>query len=446
MLPDDDIIAAIATAPGRGGIGIVRVSGKSLVDFVTALLGVLPKHRFAHYSHFCDASGAVIDHGLALYFRSPASYTGQDVLEIQGHGGPVVVRLILNRCLELGARLAEPGEFTRRAFLNGKLDLVQAEAVVDLIDASSESAARSAMRSLSGRFSEAVHKLVNDLIELRMFCESAIDFPEEELESLSVARVDARLTKLQNDLSHLLRKAEQGSLLRSGCQVVLVGDPNAGKSSLLNHLVGDERAIVTDIAGTTRDVLREQITLDGVTFHLVDTAGLRSSEDPVEKIGIDRSRAEAEKADVLLVISDCRLPLSADVKAVVTKFSAPQRTLFVRNKSDLLVGDPLPIDSAFGSSILISAKTTAGFDDLKNILLAMVGGLSLAEDVFSARERHLIALRNSQRLLIDAELEIAPELKAECFRLAQAQLSLITGEFTSDDLLGEIFSRFCIGK
>ena len=435
-------IAAVATPPGRGGIGIVRVSGPRLAVFAERLLGRAPAPRQAMRATFRDTAGAVIDDGLALYFSAPHSYTGEDVLELQGHGGPVVTQLVLRRCLELGARLAEPGEFTRRAFLNDKLDLAQAEAVADLIEASTEVAARCAVRSLQGEFSAAVRTLVDQLIELRMLVEATLDFPEEELDPLDRADARGRLDRLRAALADTLDRAKQGSLLRSGLHIVLAGQPNVGKSSLLNRLAGEELAIVTPVPGTTRDTVRQAIQIDGVPLHLVDTAGLRETEDELERLGIARTWNAIERADVIVLIVDARTGVTAADEAIVAKLPAGLPRMVVHNKIDLAELAPRAIDDA----VYLSAKTGAGIDLLRRLLLDRAGWHSGEESLFIARERHLVALRVAAGHLTAAGETRVAELLAEELRLAQRALDAISGTFTADDLLGEIFSRFCIGK
>lgn len=387
----------------------------------------------------------MIDEGLLLHFAAPASFTGEDVLELQGHGGPVVMQLLLERCLQLGARLAEPGEFTRRAFLNGKLDLAQAEGVADLIEASTAAAARSAVRSLSGKFSEEVHRVVDGLIDLRMLVEATLDFPEEEIDFLERARAMPRLAAVQSDLEGLLDRARQGALLRSGLNVVLVGEPNVGKSSLLNQLAGEERAIVTEIAGTTRDALRETIQIEGIPLHIIDTAGLRETSDTVERIGIERTWREIERADVILRLVDARgAAVAGDIDA---RLPAHVERVTVINKIDLS-GEGAGRSERDGSvSLRLSARSGQGVDLLRNELLRIAGWHAHGEDVILARERHLQALREALAHVVAAGGQLgALELFAEELRLAQERLAEITGEFSADDLLGVIFSRFCIGK
>ncbi len=443
-----EAIAAIATAPGRGGIGVVRISGPSLFVFARSIGGVEPKPRHAHFVRFRSADGGVIDEGLLLHFPAPHSFTGEDVIELQGHGGPVVMEMLLARCLELGARLAEPGEFTRRAFLNERLDLAQAEAVADLIEASSAAAARSALRSLSGVFSTEVEAIRDQLIELRMLVEATLDFPEEELDFLEAAGLFPRIDALRSALASILDRAKQGSLMRRGLSVVLVGQPNVGKSSLLNQLAGEERAIVTEHAGTTRDALREMIHLQGIPLHVIDTAGLRRTEDVVERIGIERAWQEVGRADVILRLVDARVgDLDAEDAEIDRQLPADVPRLIVRNKIDL-AGEKASRRDADGTIRLgLSAKSGEGIALLKEALLQIAGWHSHGEDVFLARERHLDALRLAgEHLALAAAQSSALELLAEELKLAHDALGRITGVFTPDDLLGEIFSRFCIGK
>lgn len=446
--PRSDVIVAIATAPGRGGIGVLRVSGPHLAALAQTLTGRLPKPRLATLTSFYDAAGQPIDQGLLLYFQAPHSYTGEDVLELQGHGGPVVMQMLLARCLELGARLAEPGEFTRRAFLNEKLDLAQAEGVADLIDASTSAAARSAMRSLSGRFSQEVHAWRDRLVDLRMLVEATLDFPEEEVDFLEAARAVPRLDALVVDLRQLLAKAQQGSLLRSGLQVVLAGQPNVGKSSLLNQLSGEDRAIVTDVAGTTRDVLREQIQIEGIPLHIIDTAGLRETDDQVEKIGIARTWAEIGKADVILRLVDARVGITPADHEIDARLPAGVPVLWVFNKIDLAGESAHSGIAEQDDALWLSARDGTGMELLRARLLKIAGWQSgQDQDVFLARERHLLALREALAHVATArDCTAQLDLMAEELRLAQESVNTITGEFGADDLLGVIFSRFCIGK
>ena len=432
-----DTIAAIATPPGRGGIGVVRISGPRVPDIARALLGALPQPRHATYAVFGDARGEALDRGLALYFPAPHSHTGEAVLELQGHGGPVVLREVLAACLDAGARLAEPGEFTRRAFLEGRIDLAQAEAVADLIDAASREAARSALRSLRGEFSAAIDTLRAGIVELRALTEAMLDFPEEEVDALHRDDAQAKLARVRAALEQVLARSRQGSLLRSGVHVVIAGAPNVGKSSLLNRLAGEERAIVTPIAGTTRDALREPIQIDGVPLTLVDTAGLRAGADPIEQLGMERARREIAAADVVLMLAE-----AAGQPAPLYELPAGAASLLVFNKVDLHPGFAAP-----SGALAISARTGAGLEQLRKAILIAAGWSNAGEPVFLARERHIRALRACADHLARAASEAAHwELFAEELRIAHDQLAGITGAFTSDDLLGEIFSRFCIGK
>ncbi|WP_296753806.1 tRNA uridine-5-carboxymethylaminomethyl(34) synthesis GTPase MnmE [Thiobacillus sp.] len=437
-----DLIAAIATAPGRGGVGVVRVSGAEVASLAAAVLGRVPEARHATFARFVDGGGGVIDEGIALYFAAPHSFTGEHVLELQGHGGPAVLDLILQRCIELGARLAGPGEFTRRAYLNGKLDLAQAEAVADLIDAASAEAARSAMRSLSGAFSARIAELVEALIRLRMLVEATLDFPEEEIDFLQQADAFGRLDRIDASLAAVRAQAKQGALLREGVTVVLIGQPNVGKSSLLNQLAGFEAAIVTDIAGTTRDTVREAIQIRGVPLHIVDTAGLRDTDDPLEQLGIARTWAAVAKADVALLLVDAAHGLGEREAAILARLPEVAR-LTIHNKIDVSAEAPRAADD----EVWLSAKTGAGVELLRGKLLEAAGWQSAGEGAFMARARHLDALaRGAAHLTAARQAATQLELLAEELRLAQAALSDITGEFTADDLLGEIFSKFCIGK
>ncbi|MFZ4287696.1 tRNA uridine-5-carboxymethylaminomethyl(34) synthesis GTPase MnmE [Variovorax sp. HJSM1_2] len=451
-----DPIAAIATAPGRGAVGIVRLSGKNLQPLVTSLLGRELRPREASYLPFRDQNGQSIDQGLAIFFPAPHSYTGEDVLELQAHGGPVVLQLLLARCLEVGAergvRLAQPGEFTERAFLNDKMDLAQAEAVADLIDASTEAAARSASRSLSGAFSDEIHQLRDALIHLRMLVEATLDFPDEEIDFLRKADAHGQLSNLQTNLAAVMRRTAQGALLRDGIKVVIAGQPNAGKSSLLNALAGAELAIVTPIAGTTRDKVTQTIQIDGVPLHVIDTAGLRHSDDVVERIGIERAWAEIEAADAVLFLHDLSRSHEAEYQAADVAIAVElQQKLPVRvpvidlwNKADVS-------NAAAENGLHLSAKTGLGLEPLRRKLLEVAGWQSAQESIYTARERHVQALRGVEEHLIHASSHLTAEsyqldLLAEELRLAQNELSAVTGEFTTEDLLGTIFSSFCIGK
>jgi tRNA modification GTPase len=453
-----DTIAAIATPPGRGGIGIVRISGARLDAFIDGIVGVALAPRHATRSTFRDAAGAPIDAGLALWFPAPHSYTGEAVLELHGHGGPAVLRVVLARCAELGARLAEPGEFTRRAFLNGKLDLAQAESVADIIDAATSTAARAAARSLTGEFSREVNAIVEALTELRMYTEATLDFPDEDIEFLRAGDAAGRLAALRERLERLLARARTGALLREGLTVVLIGRPNVGKSSLLNRLVRDDAAIVTPIAGTTRDTVERQVELSGVPLTIVDTAGLRETGDAVEQIGIARAWAAVERADLALLLVDARA--AADLldpadRALLARLPPALPRLVVHNKSDLIEAaprvEPGRETEPTRAHVWLSALTGAGVDLLEREMHTVTGAERAGEDAFMARARHVVALRDAARNLDAAAAHLAApatpiELFAEELRWAQQALASITGEFTADDLLGAIFSRFCIGK
>ena len=444
--PRPDTIAAIATAPGRGGIGVVRVSGRELLPLAERLTGKTPAPRTATLAGFRAENGETIDTGLLLYFPAPHSFTGDDVLEVHGHGGTVVLNLLLARCLDLGARLAEPGEFTRRAFLNGKLDLAQAEAVIDLIDASTTAAARSAARSLQGEFSNEIRALLDRLVELRMLVEATLDFPDEEIDFLNAADAFGRLDDLLATLARITDRAQQGRLLQSGLQVVLAGQPNVGKSSLLNCLAGDELAIVTPVAGTTRDVVRGTLQIEGIPLHVIDTAGLRDTGDEIERIGIARTWQEIEKADVVLLLVDARQGVGEADEAILTRLPAGPARIVVHNKIDLAGRHAERHEGRDGVRIHLSARSGEGIDLLRKELLH-VAGWHPTEHVFIARERHLRALAETLGHLQAAQTQVSQlELLAEELRMAQKSLGEITGEFSADDLLGEIFGRFCIGK
>ena len=463
-------IVAIATAPGRGAVGIVRISGKDVTPIISAICGRLLLPRQATYLPFCDAHAQVIDQGLAIHFPAPHSYTGEDVLELQAHGGPVVLQLLLARCLEAAAvinpatdkawlpqlRVAQPGEFTERAFLNDKIDLAQAEAIADLIDASTETAARSAARSMSGEFSLAINTLLEQLVQLRILVEATLDFPEEDIDFLQQADAHGQLLRLQKTLATVLLRASQGVILREGIKVVIAGQPNAGKSSLLNALAGAELAIVTPIAGTTRDKVTQLIQIEGIPLHVVDTAGLREALDEVEKIGVERAWAEIQSADAVLFLHDLTQQDAVQYRAADVHIQQtlsqklPQKTavIDVWNKSDM--ASPAALEK-LGNGVVISAKTGAGLQTLREQLLQVVGWQSAPEGVFMARERHMLALHCVAEQLTRALDQLgssvpALDLLAEDLRQAQLHLSQITGQFTADDLLGEIFSRFCIGK
>jgi len=439
-------IAAIATPAGRGGIGIVRISGGELGALAAALSGKQPAPRRAVVADFKAADGSVIDRGLLLHFPAPHSFTGEDVLELHAHGGPVVVHMLLGRCLELGARMAEPGEFTRRAFLNGKIDLAQAEAVIDLIDAETQAAARSAVRSLQGEFSREIQGLLDELIALRVLVEATLDFPDEEIDFLTAGDALGRLARLDERLRRVFSRARQGRLLRGGLQVVLVGQPNVGKSSLLNRLAGDELAIVTPHPGTTRDLVRGTLHVEGIPLHVIDTAGLRETSDQVEKIGIERSWRELERADVVVHLVDANFGVGEEDRAIADRLPVGPARITVENKIDLAQRPAARGETGSGVLIALSAKTGEGIELLRHELLNLAGWQP-AEGVFTARERHLSALNETVTHLAEARaLSNRLELFAEELRLAQSALATITGGFSSDELLGEIFSRFCIGK
>ncbi len=441
--PARDTIVAVATAPGRAGIGVVRVSGPAARAVVHGVTGAELAPRQASYRAFCAADGGLIDQGIAVFYRAPHSYTGEDVLELQGHGGDAVLQLLLQRCVALGCRLAEPGEFSKRAFLNNKLDLAQAEAVADLIDAASAQAAKSAIRSLSGEFSAKIAEMTNALVELRMFVEASLDFPEEDIEFVRSHDVAGKLKRINAAMKLVLAQAKQGVLLRSGLRVVILGEPNVGKSSLLNRLAGEDLAIVTAMPGTTRDSLRQHITIEGVPIHIVDTAGLRESSDEVERIGIERTHGEAAKADLGLLVRDAARLNEDRADKVRRSLPAELALIEVINKIDLL-GD---LDFLTTPALAVSAKTGAGVADLGRAILEHAGWRAGAEHALMARERHVQALVRAHTHVETAKNRISNlELLAEELRLAQRELGSITGEFTADDLLGEIFSRFCIGK
>ncbi|MCL1051160.1 tRNA uridine-5-carboxymethylaminomethyl(34) synthesis GTPase MnmE [Shewanella abyssi] len=450
-----DTIVAQATAPGRGGVGIIRVSGDLASNVAMAVIGRIPKTRYADYCDFKSDKGEVIDQGIALYFKGPNSFTGEDVLELQGHGGQIVLDMLIKRVMETeGLRIAKPGEFSEQAFMNDKLDLTQAEAIADLIDATSEQAAKSALNSLQGEFSTQVHELVEQVTNLRLYVEAAIDFPDEEVDFLSDGKISGSLNRIITQLTTVKASAKQGSIIREGMKVVIAGRPNAGKSSLLNALAGKESAIVTEIAGTTRDVLREHIHLDGMPLHIIDTAGLRDTADTVEKIGIERAWDEITSADQVLFMVDGTTTTAVDPHEIWPDFidRLPKNLgiTVVRNKADL-TGEILDITEEAGHPVhRISAKTGLGIAALQQHLKSLMGYQSNLEGGFIARRRHLEALDlASSHLDIGKEqLEVyqAGELLAEELRMAQLALSEITGKFTSDDLLGKIFSSFCIGK
>ena len=441
-----DIIAAVATPQGRGGIGIVRLSGPNLLPLAETITGRSISQRQAHYASFLNDQGQVIDQGIVLYFPAPHSYTGEDVLELQGHGGIAMPQLVMQRCLELGARIAQPGEFTQRAFLNGKLDLAQAESVADLIDATTSQAARSAMRSLKGDFSKAIHELVDALIKLRVLVEAMLDFPEEEIDTLDTENRSHSLAEISRELEKILALAQQGSLLREGAHIVLIGQPNVGKSSLLNRLSGEEVALVSDVPGTTRDVIRQAIQINGVPLHIVDTAGLRESQDRVEQMGMERTHHAMQKADVILLLAEAGDHLAPDDEQILARMPPDIPRLNIFNKTDLSGQRARIEEGEGGCRIFLSAKTGDGVDLLYDKLLELIGWHQEA-GVFMARERHVHALLDARSHIRRAtEMAAQAELLAEELRLAQESLNSITGEFTPDDLLGEIFTSFCIGK
>ncbi len=446
-MPTADTIAAVATAYGRAGIGVVRISGPATQQLSVALIGKVPAERRATLSAFRDAGGEVIDRGIALYFPAPRSYTGEDVLEIQVHGGVALLRMLLRRCVELGARVAEPGEFTKRAFLNDKIDLAQAESVADLIDASSADAVRSAQRSLGGDFSRRIAAIRDQLIEVRALFEAALDFPEEEVELIDRYGVQEKLVSLRDAISTLSESATQGNLLREGVQVVLTGAPNVGKSSLMNRLAEEEVAIVTELPGTTRDVLRRELVVSGLPVHVIDTAGLRDSDDPVERIGVERSLRQIGQADIVLEVREVLNPASAGRGEAPLPIGEGAYKIIVINKIDLSSEVPRRSVEEGCETVWLSAKTGAGLDHLRQALLRAGGREATDEVPFMARERHIACLRRALDRVDRARDEIARlELCAEELRLAQRDMGEIIGEFSADDLLGEIFSRFCIGK
>ena len=442
-----DTIAAIATANGAGGIGVVRVSGPLSHDIAGHILGICPAPRSAAYLPFLDTNQQLIDRGIAIFYANPQSYTGEDVLELQAHGGTALLQILLARCLSLGARQALPGEFTRRAYLNDKIDLAQAEAVADVINASTEEAARSAMRSLSGEFSGSINQVLDKLINLRLFVEAGLDFPEEEIDFISQGNVAKKLDAITADLKDVFTKAKQGSLLREGIQVVLIGQPNVGKSSLLNKLAGEDVAIVTAIAGTTRDTIKSTIQINGVPLHIIDTAGLRETDDEVEKYGIARTFRALETAHIALLIVDAVTGITEKEKSIVDRLPQEIAKIWVHNKIDVTQEHASLSEVGNETHIYLSAKTGLGLDILQTHLLKLAGYQTVGEGVYMARSRHLDALSKVALHLISAANTIkSAELMAEELRLAQLSLSSITGEFTPDDLLGEIFSKFCIGK
>ena len=461
---ETDTICAIATPVGRSGIGIVRLSGQDVAKACEEILGFLPSPRYAHYCDFLDADQTVIDQGVAIYYQTPDSFTGEDILELQGHGGVYVLNAVLERVLLLDIRLAGPGEFSERAFLNDKIDLLQAEAIADLIDANSKQAVQSAMRTLRGQFSEVVHHLVTMLTTIRVSVEAAIDFSDEDIDLMADAKVEESIEETLNQISGVYAQAQQGALLKDGLQVVITGIPNAGKSSLLNALSGIDSAIVTDIPGTTRDLLKEEISIDGMPIHIIDTAGLRTSDNIVEIEGVKRTHGAIETADQILLVFDCTAP-EQDVDKVLQPLNLAEksadsiesiltRCTLIYNKIDLLDNAPSKDTILYKnkelSKIHLSAKQGTGIGMLRDHLKTCAGFRPTEETAFVARERHLAELKKAEKLIKNSLLQLSKgshlELVAEDLRLAQNHLSTITGEFTSDDLLGEIFSSFCIGK
>ncbi|PCH62517.1 MAG: tRNA uridine-5-carboxymethylaminomethyl(34) synthesis GTPase MnmE [SAR86 cluster bacterium] len=465
-----DTICAIATSPGRGGVGIVRVSGPLCITIAQKMLGFTPTPRHAHFSDFLDSKGQVIDQGIALFFAAPNSFTGEDIFELQAHGGYFVLNSLLKELLAQGARLAAPGEFSERAFLNGKMDLLQAEAIADLIDASSEQASRSAMRTLQGQFSKLINQVVQEITAVRVNIEAAIDFSDEDIDFISDLKVAQALDTIIATTDAIAQQANQGSLLREGINVVIAGKPNAGKSSLLNALSGNDTAIVTDVPGTTRDILSEQINIDGMPVHIIDTAGLRKTQDVVELEGVKRAHRAIQQADQILLIIDSsqntqtRQLIDQHIQLLELETASDNKITVVFNKCDLINKEPVitPAEQVNGDIVSdtlplsphkilsLSARTGKGMDELRQHLKDCIGFNASTEGAFLARERHLQSLSSARTLLLNAQsqlsIEAPVELIAEDLRLSQKYLGEITGEFTSDDLLGEIFSNFCVGK
>ncbi|QRN41317.1 MAG: tRNA uridine-5-carboxymethylaminomethyl(34) synthesis GTPase MnmE [Neisseriaceae bacterium] len=449
FISEQDTIAAIATAPGKGGVGIIRISGKNLQTLAKHISKINEiKPRYAYFTPFYNNNNEIIDTGILLYFKAPNSFTGDDIIEIQAHGGTIVLQLLLNRCIELGARLALPGEFTKRAFLNEKIDLIQAESIADLIGANSESAAKMATRSLQGQFSHYIEIIKQEIIDIRTLVEGSLDFPEEDINFLQDAQIKNRLAKIETNLNNILITAKQGSILREGITLVLIGAPNVGKSSLLNVLAENEIAIVTDIAGTTRDVIKEEIILEGITIHLMDTAGLRETDDIIENIGIEKSYHSLNIADVALIIIDPREGINHKTQQILDKLPKQIKKIYIYNKIDLI--NELPKVTYINDKdplIKISAKKNLGIDLLKKEILNQIGYIGEDNSLFLARTRHVEALRKVQQQITFAiETYFYLDLLAEHLSNAQFHLNEITGEYTSDDLLGNIFSQFCIGK
>ncbi|RTL12454.1 MAG: tRNA uridine-5-carboxymethylaminomethyl(34) synthesis GTPase MnmE [Neisseriaceae bacterium] len=443
-----DNIVAIASGSGQAGVGVIRISGNNLVELALALTRKQNlKPRFAHYGEFVDANGEIIDSGLIIWFDAPRSFTGEDVLELQGHGSPVVLNMLLKRCLALGCRLAEAGEFTKRAYLNGKLDLVQAESIADLIHAESEATAKGALKSLKGEFSRHIDVINEQLINLRMFVEATLDFPEEDIEFIANAKIQQKLELLREQIYQLLSSTQQGVILNNGANIVIIGRPNVGKSSLLNALANEEVAIVTSIAGTTRDIVRQKIIIDGVPFNIIDTAGIRETQDVVEQIGIERAISAVKEADLALVLIDDSIGMSDEDCQILDKLPAELPRIFVHNKIDLSAGIASITENESGTQVYISAKLNLGINLLRQKLLSLIGWENSASDVFLARTRHLDAMRLTVAHIDNAFSNWQSlEILAEELRYSHTALSSITGEFSADDLLGEIFSKFCIGK
>ena len=450
MLNGSNTIAAISTAPGAGGIGVVRVSGPLALEIGQKISGAILVPRIANFHNFKDLNGTLIDQGLILFFSAPHSFTGEDIIELQCHGGTVVTQSILNLCLKNGAKLAEPGDFTKRAYLNNKIDLAQAESVADLINASTEEAALGAINSLSGKFSLEINNLLKNLIELRMYVEACLDFPEEDIDFISEGNVKDKLQHLSETMMHIMQSASQGQLLRDGISIVLVGQPNVGKSSLLNQLSGEDKAIVTDIPGTTRDAITSDINLNGIPLNIIDTAGLRETDDPIEKFGIEKTWSSLEKGHVALFLVEASKGITDYEKSILGRLPKNIKQIWIFNKIDLLNGNAKLKKLNNDQMVYMSAKTGEGLDLLKQAILNEVGfkvNSEGNENKFIARKRHLEALESVHHCLQNAQLKIASaELVAEELTIAQKYLCSITGEFSSDDLLGEIFSQFCIGK
>lgn len=443
-----DNIVAIASGAGFAGVGVVRVSGHDLSNIIKGISGKgILKPRFAHYANLLDSDGGLLDSGLLLYFPAPYSFTGEDVLEIQGHGSPVVLNMIVKRCIELGCRIAEAGEFSKRAYLNGKIDLVQAESIADLIHADSEASARGALKSLRGEFSEYINTINNGLINLRMFVEATLDFPEEDIEFIAEAKIKDKLANLRAEIHKLLHSTKQGVILNNGANIVIVGQPNVGKSSLLNALANEDVAIVTDIAGTTRDVVKQKIIIDGIPFNIIDTAGIRHTNDVVEKIGIERAFDAIKKADLCLVLIDNRHGIGDEELGIINELPANMTVIYVHNKIDLNNIEPRVEITNGCSHIYLSAREKIGLDNLRSKLLELIGWESNQSDVFLARTRHLDAMQQTVTHIDYAFSNWESlDILAEELRYAHNSLSAIVGEFSADDLLGEIFSKFCIGK